>query len=754
MRDAPGGSSSLVNPFVGLRAYEEHEAHLFFGRDGQSDDLAARLARKRFVAVVGMSGCGKSSLVRAGLLPTLHGGFVASAGSGWRIAVMRPGYAPLASLATVLCGALCGTEELTAPVLSPELIESTLRRGSLGLVDAVQQARLPHDENLLVVVDQFEELFRFRQDDGGARADADAAAFVKLLVEAHQHAAAPIYVMLTMRSDYLGECARFRGLPEAMNESQYLVPRMNRDERRQAIEGPVGVGGARISPRLVQGLLNDVGEDPDQLPILQHALMRTWQRWETHRQDGSPLDLDDYEAIGTMTRALSEHADEAYRDLSGDHRRIAERAFKRLSERGPDNREIRRPTPFGELCNMAGAPRRDVLAVIDCFRSPAYSFLMPSISSPIQSDTFVDIAHESLIRKWQRLARWVNEEAESRAAYARLADAAKRHRDGKAGLWRNPELGLARDWFVRERPTAHWAEQYGGEFALADDFLRRSLRRALAIRGAIATVALALVGLTLYSISARQRAEELATRQQQMARVALDAVKKLTYDLPNKLVQIPGALDTVAEVYEENKRILDQVRDIAGQNQATAREFASNSMRMGDLWRQQGDLARARLEYERALPLYQLVAQNDPTNPNWQRDISIYYERIGNVELESNDFSGAASAYRTGLKIVERLVHEDPSNSEWRRALSLLHEKIGDVLLRQGNPESALSEYRIDLDIAMDLADANRQNAGLRKDLATSHERMAAALSAMGRTREAADHTRAAQEIGMSPPRD
>lgn len=752
--DAPGASSTLVNPFVGLRPYEEHEAHLFFGRDGQSDDLAARLARKRFVAVVGLSGCGKSSLVRAGLLPTLQGGFVASAGPDWRIALMRPGAAPLASLAAVLCTALRGTEESIGPAVPPDRIESTLRRGSLGLVDAVHQARLPHDENLLVVVDQFEELFRFRRGEGAAQADADAAAFVKLLIEAHQQTAVPVYVMLTMRSDFLGECARFRGLPEAMNESQYLVPRMNRDERRQAIEGPVGVGGARVSPRLVQRLLNDVGEDPDQLPILQHALMRTWQRWETHRHDGSPLDLDDYEAIGTMARALSEHADEAYRGLSEDHGRIAERVFKRLTERGADNREIRRPTPFGELCSVVGAPQRDVLEVIDCFRSPAYSFLMPSLDSPMRNDTFVDIAHESLIRKWQRLARWVNEEADSRAAYARLADAAKRHRDGKSGLWRNPELGLARAWFARERPSASWAEQYGGEFALADDFLRRSLHRALAIRAAIAVVALALVGLTLYSLSARQRAEELAARQQQMARVALDAVRKLTYDLPDKLVRIPGALDSVAEVYDENRRILDQIREIAGQNQATAREFASNSMRLGDLWRQRGDLTRARLEYQRALPLYELVAQNDPTNPNWQRDISIYYERIGNIDLESNDLPGAAAAYRKGLGIVERLAQEDPHNPEWKRALSLLHEKIGDVLLEQGNPEAALSEYRIDLDIARDLVDADRQNAGLRKDLATSHERMAEALSSVGRTREAAEHIRAAQEIRMSLPRE
>ena len=293
------------NPFVGLRPYDEQEAHLFFGRDGQSDALAARLARRRFVAVVGVSGSGKSSLVRAGLFPSLRGGFMARAGASWRIALLRPGSAPLASLAAALHDALRDSAPDSEDAFPIPVIEATLRRSSLGLIEAVRQARIPPDESVLVVVDQFEELFRFKRAEGDAAANADAAAFVKLFVEAHQQDAVPIYVMLTMRSDFLGDCAQFRGLPEAMNESQYLIPRMNRDERRQAVEGPIGVGGGRISPRLVQRLLNDVGEDPDQLPVLQHALMRTWQRWEQHRHDASPLDLDDYEAIGTMERALS-----------------------------------------------------------------------------------------------------------------------------------------------------------------------------------------------------------------------------------------------------------------------------------------------------------------------------------------------------------------------------------------------------------------------------------------------------------------
>ncbi len=743
-------ASDVLNPFVGLRPFEEYEAYLFFGRDGQSDKLVGRLAHRRFLAVVGASGSGKSSLVRAGLFACLRGGFMATAGSSWRIALLRPGSTPLASLAAALHDALRDPSADSVDVLSTALIETTLRRSSLGLIEAVRQARTPRDENILVVVDQFEELFRFKRASGDVAAEADAAAFVKLLVEAPTRDDVPIYVMLTMRSDFLGDCTQFRGLPEALNESQYLIPRMNRDERRQAIEGPIGVGGARISPRLVQRLLNDVGEDPDQLPVLQHALMRTWQHWAAHREDGSPLDLEDYEAIGTMEGALSRQANEAYNALDGGHRRVVEKMFKRLTERGPDNREIRRPTQFGELCAVAVARPTEVTRMIDLFRHPDRSFLMPPWGTPLQDDSFVDISHESLMRKWGELRRWVNEESESRAMYARLADAAHRHQAGKAGLWRNPDLKLARDWFKREQPNAAWAQRYGGGFALADAFLRRSTRRSFGIRGTIAAVALALVCLTAYSIYAGLRAEDQARRQKAMALVALDAVRKLTYELPDRLVEIPGALDSVAEIYDQNKAILDQMAAIAGQTQATAREFASNSMRLGDLWFERKNLVRAREAYHRSLPLYELIIRNDPANPQWQRDLSIYHERIGRLRMAEGDAAGALTAYRAGLAIVERLAIVDPNNVDWQQALSISHEKIGDVLLAQGDAEGALQQYRIDFAIAANLAKEASASAERRLDLAISHERVAKALAALGRGAEAGEHQQSARKIRES----
>ena len=156
-----------TNPFPGLRPFDFEESHLFFGRDGQSEQLISKLGATRFLAVVGTSGSGKSSLVRAGLMPSLLGGFMTSAGSNWRIAVMRPGNDPIGNLARVLNAlGVFGSEIAENAALQTVLSEATLHRGSRGLVDAVRQAVIGENENLLVLVDQFEEIFRFARVPG------------------------------------------------------------------------------------------------------------------------------------------------------------------------------------------------------------------------------------------------------------------------------------------------------------------------------------------------------------------------------------------------------------------------------------------------------------------------------------------------------------------------------------------------------------------------------------------------------------
>jgi WD40 repeat protein len=494
-----------VNVFPGLRPFQPDETYLFFGRDGQSDELIRRLARYRFLAVVGSSGSGKSSLVRAGLLASLRGGFMSEAGSGWQIALFRPGVNPVASLAEALCepGAVeFGDLDAEARL---NLIETTLRRSSFGLVEATRQARLNPHQNLVVVVDQFEEIFRLKNVRQAAALNEDEpTAFVKLLLEASNQTEVPIYIVITMRSDFIGDCSEFRGLPEILNRGMYLIPRMTRDQCRQAIEGPIAVGGATVSARLLQRLLNDVGDDPDQLPVLQHALMRTWENWIRRGTPSEPVDLPQYEAIGAMASALSRHADEAYEELDDTGRNMARILFQRLSEKGKDNRESRRPTKLSELGAVVDADEASVVAVIDTFRRDGRAFLAPPARERLGPDSVIEISHESLIRLWDRLRHWAEAEAESAVLYRRLTDTAVRHAAGDAALWQDPELQLALDWYAATQPNQAWAERYGGELNTALQFLELSrvqsarnerVRRAIYYSSVVAAVVFALLGV-------------------------------------------------------------------------------------------------------------------------------------------------------------------------------------------------------------------------------------------------------------------
>jgi CHASE2 domain-containing sensor protein len=473
---------ALFNPFPGLRPFEAHESHLFFGRDGQSDELLTRLRRSRFLAVVGTSGSGKSSLVRSGLLPGLYGGLMAQAGSRWRIAVFRPGSQPISNLASALnAPEVFGRQQQ----IQQTFTETVLRRSAVGLIEAAQEARMPARDNLLVVVDQFEELFRFKRVSPSLERDDEAAAFVKLLLEATKQHKAPIYAVLTMRSDFLGDCAQFRDLPEAINDGQYLIPRLTRDQHREAITGPAAIGGGALTPRLLNRLLNDAGDDPDQLPIFQHALMRTWDYWAATSKDGEPLDINHYEKIGGMEQALNRHAGEALAELAlnqppetGKRRQqIAKKLFQAITEIEANGKEIRRPTQLDGLAKIAGASATEVGAVIETFRQPGRSFLTPKHGVPLEEKSWIDISHESLIRKWEVLREWVNEEMVSARLYKRLAETAALHQEKKHGYLRDPELQINLAWQKEQQPTRVWAERYHGQFDAAIRFLKASLRR-------------------------------------------------------------------------------------------------------------------------------------------------------------------------------------------------------------------------------------------------------------------------------------
>jgi tetratricopeptide (TPR) repeat protein len=648
---------TLSNPFPGLRPFEPDEEHLFFGREEEIDELLRRLRSTRFLLVVGSSGTGKSSLVRSGLIPALQSGFMLKAGSNWRMMVFRPGDDPIGNLAAAMDapdalgieGELASTNRI--------LLEATLHRSTLGIVQAVRQARIPPQDNVLIVVDQFEELFRFRRSGHGGNSRNEAVAFFKLLLEAAKQQEVPIYVVLTMRSDFLGDCMEFQGLPEAVNDGLYLIPRMTRDELRSAITGPVAVAGGRITQRLVLRLLNDLGEDHDQLPVLQHALMRAWDHWEPHRQQEASIDLTDYEAIGGLQQAMSIHAEEAYAEAGSGHgAQITEKVFKALTDTFSDPRGVRRASSIQELAAVCEAPEGEVIKVVEVFRRAGRSFLTPHEGVPLETRTIVDLSHESLMRCWTRLIGWAYEEHESAESYLRIAQAASWCVECSGGLWIDPQLETGLQWRRKNRPTAAWAERYDSNFAQAMEFLNRS---------------------------ERQREEE---RQKEIARKRLRQIA--IYVLTGLLLAI-GTLTYV--VYRQRaraemnlllaKKAVDESLSSAGAQQS--RE-APDSPELEEFRRQLLDKAKA---------FYLNFAQQEPRNEGIVAEMATAHSRLGDIYRLLEIHEDAVREYNEAIAQFVKLSYDHPTNPQYRQSLAYSHNWLGETLRRWLEGEQKPKQY-------------------------------------------------------------
>ncbi|MBN2613373.1 MAG: hypothetical protein JXB00_17600 [Bacteroidales bacterium] len=468
---------SARNPFPGLRPFAVEENHLFFGREGHSETVLNYLAKNRFVAVTGASGSGKSSLIYCGLIPTLYGGFIVNAGSSWRIITTRPGNSPVENLANALAESEKEHKYSLNGSIKKQINYTMLRRSSYGLVDAIRQMNYPKGENILLIFDQFEELFRFKESRKDTTAINETEAYIKLIVNAIKNQEYPIYVVLTMRSDFIGECSQFQELTKLINKSNFLIPQMTRNDFKEAILGPLAVGGAAIDPQLLHHILNSIENKSDQLPVLQHVMMRTWEYWARYNQPGTPIRIRDYESAGKIENALSMHANEAYEELDEEGQQICKILFKSLTLKGADNKGIRHPASIKAIGEIAQVSDQKVIEVVEKFRARGRSFLTPSESIPLDADSVIDISHESLMRIWDKLKVWVEEEFSSVQMYLRLSEAASLYQIGQTGLWRPPDLHLALNWRRTQKPTLAWAKKYNPAFEKVMVFLDASEKK-------------------------------------------------------------------------------------------------------------------------------------------------------------------------------------------------------------------------------------------------------------------------------------
>jgi WD40 repeat protein/ABC-type oligopeptide transport system ATPase subunit len=592
--DEPSDESVLgFNPFPGLRPFSIDDAHLFFGREDQVDEILLKLYKNRSVAVIGYSGSGKSSLMYCGLIPVLYGGFMTETGHHWKVIITRPGKSPINNLTNDAIDFLIneGRIQPEDKHIHRAIIGSVLRSGSNGLIELTRYLQGDNSENIFFFIDQFEELFRYKES-GTEENKNEASGFVNLLLTAVAQRDVPAFISLSMRSDFIGECASFPGLTQMINESNYLVPQMSREQKRMAIVGPISVGGGRISKRLVKKLLSDVGDNQDQLPILQHALMRTWDYWIANREPNELMDIRHYNAVGRISQALSLHANEAYDELNSKEKEIAEILFKAITEKNAENLEMRRPGKISEIAELAEASEEQVIDVIEKFRKPGRSFLMPGTNVTLRADSMIELSHESLMRIWTRLSTWVEEEFESAVMYKRVSDAAAMYQIGKTNLWRPPDLQLALNWQKKQKPARTWAQRYDIAFERAIVFLdtsrityeaelknqemlqRRLLRRARVTNLILALLLLIATGFFIYGLFQQIKAEQ----QAQLAIQQKELAENATIEANEQRHRAEGALK---EVEAQRERLDNQNKElsIAYSDIKLARDIAERNLK-------------------------------------------------------------------------------------------------------------------------------------------------------------------------------
>jgi WD40 repeat protein/transcriptional regulator with XRE-family HTH domain/energy-coupling factor transporter ATP-binding protein EcfA2 len=490
-------------PYRGLQFFEEEHAELFFGRSADLQRLLEELKTTRFVAVVGPSGSGKSSLARAGLLPALHAGAL-PASDGWPAGVLVPGAQPLTNLAAhLLQMSGTGTMQRTLDRLARDA-------RTLHLAASLAMAKLPASARLLVVVDQFEEVFT------QCRTEDERAQFVANLLYAAAVPDGRTVVVLTLRADFYHRCAAYSGLAARIGAHQLLLSPLDTWGLRQAIEGPARLVGLRFEPGLVDTILNDVAGEPGALPLLEHALLELWAQ-----RQGDLLTLEGYRVSGGVRGAIAQRAEAVYGGFGPAERVIAQRVLLRLTEPGEGTEDTRRRARLDELVTHE-AERETTERVIGAL---ADARLVTTGSDSQSAEGSVEIAHEALIRSWPRLQRWLDEDRAALRVHRQLIEAARewqRLGGDEDVLYRGSRLVEALDWQEHHEQALNDTERgfLSASVALRARELRvrEHQRRAVTLTLSIGLVLAGLLcGLAAMLWRQAEDAHQVAEGQRQLA---------------------------------------------------------------------------------------------------------------------------------------------------------------------------------------------------------------------------------------------
>lgn len=523
-----------VCPYRGLQAFDEEHAEFFFGRDGDIQRLVEKLKTTRLLAVLGASGSGKTSLVRAGLLPAIKKGAL-SGSDAWSIRVFTPGARPLTQLTANL-------QRLYPQATAGKMLdELSVDERTLHLQSATILADRPSAELLVWVVDQFEEVFTLCSDE------AERKQFIANLLYAALAPGGRDVVLLTMRADFYQKCAAYPEFSAQISAQQFLVSPMSLEGLRQAISEPAWRTGLEFEPGLVETILDDVESQPGALPLLEHALLELWERRRARL-----LTLEAYQESGGVAGAIAKRADTIYESFDAERQSIVRRIMLRLTQPGEGTEDTRRRATMSELITHAGEADK----VESVVQAMADARLLMTDSGADGGSEIVDVSHEALIRSWPRLRRWIDEDRQGLRVLRRVTEAAQEWQKGnndESLLFRGARLAQAVE--LRRRSEAALNDQER-EFLTASAELRdreqliarrRTRRIIIYLVIALVLISAASIYALIQSRIAAQRGTEGRARE-----LAANAMAQLPVDPELALILAIEAAKTAHSPETEN----------------------------------------------------------------------------------------------------------------------------------------------------------------------------------------------------------
>ncbi|MGQ9619779.1 MAG: nSTAND1 domain-containing NTPase [Bacteroidales bacterium] len=605
---------SKISPFIGLRPFGQEDSSFFFGRELESKEIIEKLIRNRFVAVIGNSGCGKTSVLNCRVIPALTGNNN-SESEGWKIITMAPGINPIGNLSAAIVRSATHTGNSESLKIS---IADALRSNPDALNVIVNDMVIRNNEKGLILVDQFEELFRYGQKVTGTVAGNDTMTFVNILMNAVEQPGSSLYLVIVVCSDYISECTRFYRFTQSViiNRSSVLIPDMQEESLKTIIEGPLKQTGISIDPFLVEAIIGEACDKNMPLPLIQHLLMRIWSHWHKFDDKTRSLSINDYEASGGLGRALDIHGEEIYENLSEREKRVCEMIFKTITAKGTGSERFRKPSSLGLIRSVTGCSSGELNDVIAKLCSEETGFLGYSGSFPANDDSVIDVSYDCILHSWKRLMEWMDEEALSAETYLRLSEMSALYQQGGKGLLQPPELHTFINWHEKQKPSPQWAMRYHPAFERAIVYLKTSENQYMAEEEkrkkdqkkksiwrrffivSLGAIALLMAGITFFAFE-KKKANEKALKIAEMEKQFADSVSSVV--LNEKL-----AADSVAISARQKEQEAIVQKETAERRQIDALINAQEALRKEEKARRKADSAEqagkiARINEEQAL---------------------------------------------------------------------------------------------------------------------------------------------------------